>query len=182
MTRTFLLSTIVSFLTLNFSINVFAESEYTVGASYHFSGSNSFSNASTFDLGATLSGSMLVDESHEYGMALTYNVNWEENEQGQVLSEASTFMPQIFYRHHFFLTDESSRFPTIFYLGPSVGYVKTQTPSYSNNLSFSLGFSGGLQIFLARDIALDLVLFDANRIVKNNRTLLNQSLGVRFYF
>lgn len=182
MTRQFL--GILSFIIFvgYFSTTALAETEYTLGASYRFSSSNYFSNASTFDLGATVTGSMLVDESHEYGISLIYNMNWEENKQGKIISETSAFMPQIFYRHHFFLTDEGARFPILFYVGPNIGYVKTQTPILTNEFSLSFGVNAGLQFFLASDVALDLMLIDANRIMKNNQTLLNQSLGIRLYF
>ncbi|POB14792.1 hypothetical protein [Halobacteriovorax sp. DA5] len=181
MTRQLLRITSIFLFVGYFSTTALAETEYTLGASYRFSSNNCFSNSSTFDLGATVTGSMLVDESHEYGISLIYNVNWEENKQGKIISETSAFMPEIFYRHHFFLTDESARFPMIFYVGPSIGYIKTQTQSYANEFSLSFGVGGGLQVFLARDVALDLKFFDANRIMKNNRTLINQSLGIRFY-
>lgn len=182
MTRQFLgILSIILFVGY-FSTTALAETEYTLGASYRFSSSNYFSNASTFNLGTSVTGSMLVDESHEYGISLTYNVNWEEDKQSKIVSETSAFMPQIFYRHHFFLTDEGARFPMIFYVGPNIGHVKTQTPSHTNDFSFSFGASGGLQVFLASDVALDLMLIDANRIMKNKQTLLNQSLGIRFYF
>lgn len=160
----------------------FAASEYTVGGSYRFNGQNTFSSASTFNLGLILIGSVLFDEKHEVGTSFQYNINWEENSKSGIVSEASTFSPSLFYRHHFFMTDENTRFPILVYLGPDIGMYKVRYPFHSSSLNWGGGASLGFNLFLSKNISLDLLLLSAQRVFKIKRDIFNQSVGVRFYF
>ncbi|PIP94767.1 MAG: hypothetical protein COW00_01825 [Bdellovibrio sp. CG12_big_fil_rev_8_21_14_0_65_39_13] len=161
----------------------FAASEYTLGGSYHLNGQNTFSDDETLDLGLSMTGSILSDETNKYGITLSYNINWEENANNKVISEVVTLMPLAFFRRHFLVTGENSRFPISFYLGPNIGYAKILTPtSKEADFTFIAGGSLGMNMFLARDVSLDLLFFSMNKNFKTQQEIFNQSLGVRFYF
>ena len=160
----------------------FAESEYTMGGHYHFNGQNTLSKAPTLDFGMAVVGSLFFDETHEIGIMVKYNINWEENSQGTPLSEALVFSPSLFYRYHFFVTGDNASFPVMVYLGPEFGVYKLHHPFTASGPNVGGGLSLGFHLFISRDTSLDVVLISAHRVLSIRREIFHQSLGIRFYF
>lgn len=165
------------------SINAFADTEYTVGGTYRFHGQNTLGNNPTLDFGFSVNGSMLMDETHEVGFNFDYSINWEELTNDSRISEISTLSPQVFYRYHFLLTGAEDRFPIMGYFGSHIGGVKMVSPDGSSHFDFLMGFAGGFNLFLAEDVAIDVLLLKySNVFQRSNRSLFDQGLGVKFFF
>lgn len=184
-TKSYHLLSLILLVVFGLASNSFANEnvEYTLGGTYRFHGQNTFGTNPTLDMGISVNGSMLYNETHEIGLNFDYSINWEEVSKNKRISQISTWSPQIFYRNHFLLSNQDARFPIVGYVGPHIGGVKMVSPNGTSSFDFLVGAAVGFNLFLAEDVALDVLLLKYSVAFQENpRGIFDQGLGVKFFY
>ncbi len=130
----------------------------------------------------SVSPSLIRNDIHEFGAALSYSVNKTENTITNTTSESSTTSITGFYRYITPMGDPNSKYPLSRYFGPQIGFSSGKQGTDSSS-SVSYGGQFGINMMVSQNMAINFHLIQVDYVASSPKQLLvTQSIGVKYYF